>query len=293
MKLYIPDIGDKITLAADWEFKLYVESRNKSLLNKFDYEFKYTYGQDIDYHTVTLPKGITLEVDRIYIRKGAHMADYSSVTFKVVSTEFKNFNKARFWAKLADCNNIEFESQIGAERLEKVKLESERYFYQDTGNYINLTNSDFKLLNELVPNNSYFKVKGSLIFINGVKTDLPDKLSWIFGSETPDIAVRDINPKSNIKEVVLTVSVTRQYLKTTLANQSRTPIHGSFMSIISEPEYLYHVTYKNTYTLKHNNDLIGEYGTAATMLKHAKNYLENFRKDSAYKTITNIKDLFA
>lgn len=70
---------------------------------------------------VTLPAGTTLKVDRIYIRKGVR--DYSSVTFfakdlgettvkhsRWVSSNAvaKKIKSQRFWAKLADCNNIEF-----------------------------------------------------------------------------------------------------------------------------------------------------------------------------------------
>jgi len=72
--------------------------------------------------TVTLPAGTVLAIDRIYIRKGA--SDFSSITFYAKelgevtmpgsrwswgnpkSTKRK---AQRFWAKLTDCNNIEFE----------------------------------------------------------------------------------------------------------------------------------------------------------------------------------------
>jgi hypothetical protein len=48
----------------------------------------------------TLPKGTVLELDRIYIRKGAK--EFSSTTFKLRK------EKVRFWVKLADANRIEF-----------------------------------------------------------------------------------------------------------------------------------------------------------------------------------------
>ncbi len=48
---------------------------------------------------VSLPAGTVLMVDRIYIRQGRE--DWSSVTFKVP--------KGRFWAKLDEVNNMEFE----------------------------------------------------------------------------------------------------------------------------------------------------------------------------------------
>jgi hypothetical protein len=71
--------------------------------------------------TVTLPAGTILAVDRIYIRKGA--SDFSSITFYAKELgeiirpasrwstvkKSKKIKALRFWAKLADCNTIEFE----------------------------------------------------------------------------------------------------------------------------------------------------------------------------------------
>lgn len=61
--------------------------------------------------SVTLPKDTLLKIDRIYIRKGAE--EYSSLTFIINSLPVitgKPFSrKPRFWAKLSDCNNINFE----------------------------------------------------------------------------------------------------------------------------------------------------------------------------------------
>jgi hypothetical protein len=70
---------------------------------------------------VTIPAGTTLAIDRIYIRKGA--SDYSSITFYAKqlgevtvpgskwswgSSKSKKVKAQRFWAKLTDCNQIEF-----------------------------------------------------------------------------------------------------------------------------------------------------------------------------------------
>lgn len=54
---------------------------------------------------MTIPAGITICVDRIYIRKGS--ADYSSVTFRV--EKFPDKKNHRFWAKLSDTRGIEGE----------------------------------------------------------------------------------------------------------------------------------------------------------------------------------------
>jgi len=72
--------------------------------------------------TVTIPKGKRLKIDRIYIRKGA--SDYSSITFyakdlgEIMSANKYSWSKSkprklkalRFWAKLTDCNRIQFEN---------------------------------------------------------------------------------------------------------------------------------------------------------------------------------------
>lgn len=58
----------------------------------------------------TIPAGSVLKTDRIFIRKG--MEDWSSLTFFLVSSpdpRFGSKKKIRFWAKLSDCNQIEFD----------------------------------------------------------------------------------------------------------------------------------------------------------------------------------------
>jgi hypothetical protein len=70
---------------------------------------------------ITLKAGQVLKIDRIYVRKGA--TDFSSITFYAkdmgeisVTTGWSWHNRKvrkktalRFWAKLVDCNTIEFE----------------------------------------------------------------------------------------------------------------------------------------------------------------------------------------
>ena len=132
MKLYIPEIGDSIQLSKDWTFNLYMEHRNYSLytlitgkshedINKEINNFYYTNGDNwanfykskiISY---TFPKDTILKVDRIYIRKGAE--DFSSLTFYVTI----NKKAYRFWAKLEDVNNIEFNNVVVANKKKKFK----------------------------------------------------------------------------------------------------------------------------------------------------------------------------
>lgn len=54
----------------------------------------------------TFPVGTILKVDRIYIRKGAGMSEYSSLSFYATLPGQKK--KFRFFAKLNDVNTIEF-----------------------------------------------------------------------------------------------------------------------------------------------------------------------------------------
>jgi hypothetical protein len=149
MKLYIPRLGDVLTLSKEWSFKLYNEGRNDSLLNHFGLEWKqyhtstpYPYPlyskkyydwintkgafeewkkttydkwlkeylewkKENDFYTITFDAGTQLKVDRIFIRKGA--AEFDSVTFNVVTINGNKAKKLRFWVKLDDANELEFE----------------------------------------------------------------------------------------------------------------------------------------------------------------------------------------
>jgi len=111
MKLYIPSIGDIIVLTKDWEFNLYDEYRNDTLyilsggtpkINQYR-QFERSGSMK-----VTLKKDTVMSINRIYIRKGKKELD--SVSFVVKqSPSFPPRTKIRFWAKLEDVNNIEFE----------------------------------------------------------------------------------------------------------------------------------------------------------------------------------------
>ena len=115
MKLYVPSIGDSIILTKDWSFSLEDEYRNDTL-----YDFltgkprarDWTRWQSRPGGAINgnLPAGTVLTVDRIYIKKGR--ADYNSITFMVKKTPFYKKGKLRFWVKLKDANEIEFEPYI-------------------------------------------------------------------------------------------------------------------------------------------------------------------------------------
>lgn len=107
MRMYIPEIGDVIKLAEPWEFNLFGEYRNASLIEHFGLEMRTSRYGELESQLVTLPKGTELSIDRVYIRRGAK--EFSSVTF--------NFRKhkggrVRFWVKLSDVNKMVFTLEL-------------------------------------------------------------------------------------------------------------------------------------------------------------------------------------
>lgn len=114
MKLFLPEIGNRLVLTKDWEFVLYWESRNAKLIEKMGFKYEHIWSHKQNSHKkqnflVTMPIGTVLSVDRIYIRKGN--AGFSSVSFRIPKVENKKhtFSGVRFWASLSDVNQIEFD----------------------------------------------------------------------------------------------------------------------------------------------------------------------------------------
>jgi hypothetical protein len=106
MRFYLPEIGERIQLTQDWTFSLWEESRNndfiRSVLPEAD-PINYPRDDSRRSWPYTLPAGTVLSVARIYIRAG--VSSFSSVTFSIPGRA-----KAKFWAKLLDVNQIEFEA---------------------------------------------------------------------------------------------------------------------------------------------------------------------------------------
>lgn len=91
--------------------QVYASQEDKDNHRRYNQEL-YELQQRQSWAPVTLLKDTVLKVDRIYIRKG--ISEYSSITFYVRSkpgpvVAGASKKKSRFWAKLADCNNIQFE----------------------------------------------------------------------------------------------------------------------------------------------------------------------------------------
>ncbi len=139
MRLYIPELGDKIRLTKDWAFPLYNEERNITVIEGLGLkpvwrsDYRSYLDSHVEPHKAVLPAGTELQIDRIYIRKGA--AEYSSISFYVLKapeslpgldpktarpSEVYDYTarklnivmkkgKKRFWAKLVNVNEIEFD----------------------------------------------------------------------------------------------------------------------------------------------------------------------------------------
>lgn len=142
MQLFIPQLGDRLTLTKPWTFSLFFERRNNTFVQaagliKFFLENgkpitvlpysslwvePYTYkGKAITKNpvdVVTLPAETVLGVERIYIRKGG--SEYNSLSFNLIKGSTKTITtedgatetlthkgRVRFWAKLIDVNTME------------------------------------------------------------------------------------------------------------------------------------------------------------------------------------------
>lgn len=105
-KLYIPQVGDKLHLLENWQAKIFNDNtgRNDKVFKALNISIDSQEKADVD---VTFPKGTVLRVDRLYVRAPA--SSFDSITFTVMQCPIKSLNKARFWVKLLDANNIHFE----------------------------------------------------------------------------------------------------------------------------------------------------------------------------------------
>lgn len=117
VQVCIPEIGTRWILNKDWSFRLYDEYRNSSLFEILGIKMSQRWGRDPKKHLVTIPAGLELTVDRVYIRtdKGVNNPDgkYNSLTFRITGATtpksknfIKNGKRLRFWAKLADVNKM-------------------------------------------------------------------------------------------------------------------------------------------------------------------------------------------
>lgn len=120
-QLFIPSIGDRLTIVSPWSFDLYLEHRNISFAKvhghcKLDASWNIyinSNSRKLARVTHTMEPGTVLECDRIYIKSTSKSAktpedSYDSITWKVVVND-KPVKAQRFWVKLADCNGMTFD----------------------------------------------------------------------------------------------------------------------------------------------------------------------------------------
>lgn len=112
-KMYIPKIGEKIRLIHNWKFNLYWERRNEKFWTGLGLSLPDPPWMR-DYSTkIVIPRDTVLTISRIYIRQGGER--FNSLTFFLDKKSCEDRiisaikGSIRFWAKLEDVNNIEFE----------------------------------------------------------------------------------------------------------------------------------------------------------------------------------------
>lgn len=148
-QMWIPDIGYQFRLTEDWEFPLFLERRNDSLVGRLKPNVLFGRNENENGESIgcAIPKGTVLQVDRVFIRQGSSNA-WSSITFFIKyapgdedkpkpvkrpsyysrawdsESTFTNVDPtpqklkgARFWAKLAFVNEIMFEPIPEDERV--------------------------------------------------------------------------------------------------------------------------------------------------------------------------------
>lgn len=124
MQLYIPNIGERITLATDWTFRLFNERRCQPFNDcpaPAEQVDTSTYAISKVKHC-TLPAGTVLLVDRVYLRQG--LDAFASISFRITSTAapWVAKQRKRFWAKLDDVNQLQIVPPAGIQRELTVML---------------------------------------------------------------------------------------------------------------------------------------------------------------------------
>lgn len=140
MRLFVPACGDRLVLTAPWQFTLFLEHRNigfakKAGLLEKDYRGYGVwegdrYNQRLASRELELPAGTVLECSRVYIRQFNKSRlrednDYDSITWttpKVTGKEGRGRPFGRFWVKLSQACQIEFDPDQVSFYRDRVKL---------------------------------------------------------------------------------------------------------------------------------------------------------------------------
>lgn len=123
MKAFIPEIDSKLRLNKDWTFDLHFAHQNSTIFTADGHPKTLSRCEEREPYKRTLPAGSEFLVSRIYVRNGAK--DFSSITLYITKTTDKALTAVkprripfehrsithygRFWVKLTDFNDAEFE----------------------------------------------------------------------------------------------------------------------------------------------------------------------------------------
>jgi hypothetical protein len=115
-KLFVPPLGTQVVLTHPWDFRLYNEDRNGTLMTLLG-DARDVVRYDPQPSHATLPPGTELIIDRYYIKNG--LSDFDSVSFRMkgvsavpksrYASEKLTKRQVRFWAKLDDVNTMQVE----------------------------------------------------------------------------------------------------------------------------------------------------------------------------------------
>lgn len=162
MKIYIPEIGDEITLTKDWTFTLYPETRNSSLANLLGMELEYI-NYPYGYHWVS--------------------------TGEYQKPDIENYNVKKFNKELKD-----YQKDIGFDRNSYYKDKNE-FQKNDPGRKRYIKDMDEWQSNVLVKGTRELKVtlkKGTVLTIDQIhiREEVKDYSNMTFYlSQSPDLTI--------------------------------------------------------------------------------------------------------
>ena len=135
----IPSIGTVFCLTEDYDFMLYKEYRNQTMMKVYGMEYNWR-DQNNNVTLQTLPSGLCLKVKRIYLKTAS---EFNSLTFTVVKNKTKadrlkypmneKFKGCTFWMKLADVNRMKIERLTKNTKTSSDVLEVIDYIRQTAG----------------------------------------------------------------------------------------------------------------------------------------------------------------
>ncbi len=103
MKIFIPEVGDKIILEEDWTLKI-SDFNNDSLIKAFSFDGLSSFSEDLSQSlSVNIPKQTVLLIEKIDSKKEKGS---NNIYFKIINPIFKNINKVKFWVNVKELRNL-------------------------------------------------------------------------------------------------------------------------------------------------------------------------------------------